>query len=224
MAQSRSAASGTSSPPGGCSPRSSRRPRGWTWRSSTWPRPIAASSSVGMPSERKREEREVSDDPRGPGNEVWSRRLTRRDALKLPAAAAGGAAVVASPAAARRVVRRADTVKVASMFDQTGNLSVYGAQMMDMSKFTNASINKQGGVLGKKLELVARDTQSRIDLYSRYAQELGANKDIVCVVACITSASREATRPVLVDRYGKLLFYPVIYEGGVCDKWVFVAG
>lgn len=164
----------------------------------------------------------MSDDVQSAAD-IWSRKLSRRGALKL-SAAAGGAAVATRAGVGRAARRASDTVKVASMFDQTGNLSVYGAQMMDMSKFTVDTINKQGGVLGKKLELITRDTQSRIDLYSRYAQEIGTNKDVVCTVACITSASREATRPVLVDRYGKLLFYPVIYEGGVCDKWVFVGG
>ena len=39
----------------------------------------------------------------------------------------------------------------------------------------------------------------------------------------ITSASREAIRPV-VNRYGALYFYNEQYEGGVCDKYVFCTG
>ena len=39
----------------------------------------------------------------------------------------------------------------------------------------------------------------------------------------ITSASREAMRPV-VNRYQALYFYNEQYEGGVCDKFVFCTG
>jgi branched-chain amino acid transport system substrate-binding protein len=39
----------------------------------------------------------------------------------------------------------------------------------------------------------------------------------------ITSASREAMRPV-VDKYKEVFFYPTQYEGGICDKYVFCTG
>lgn len=156
--------------------------------------------------------------------DLWSARLSRRGVLKVSAAAAGGALLATSPSLARAAsTRGAATVKVASLFDATGNLSIYGSQMTAMSKFAVADLNRKGGVLGRQIELKTFDTQSKIELYSRFAQELGADKSIELVVGGITSASREAIRPVF-DRFGKLLFYPVIYEGGVCDKLVFVQG
>lgn len=156
-------------------------------------------------------------------NDLWTAKLSRRNALK--AAVAGGALLATSPSLARAAIGRAEAapIKVASLFDATGGLSIYGAQMTDMSKFAIDAINGKGGVLGRKLNLVTFDTQSKIDLYSRYAQQLGADKDIQLVVGGITSASREAIRPAF-DRFNKLYFYPVIYEGGVCDKLVFVQG
>jgi urea transport system substrate-binding protein len=39
----------------------------------------------------------------------------------------------------------------------------------------------------------------------------------------ITSASREVIRPVL-DRYKALYFYDMPYEGGVCDRNIFISG
>ena len=41
--------------------------------------------------------------------------------------------------------------------------------------------------------------------------------------AGITSASREAIRPVL-KRYNTLYFYNTQYEGGVCDRNAFCTG
>lgn len=48
-------------------------------------------------------------------------------------------------------------------------------------------------------------------------------KDTGVIHGGITSASRESFRPV-IDEYKQLYFYNIIYEGGVCDKYVFVTG
>ena len=122
--------------------------------------------------------------------------LDRRSALKLGLA---GAATLAAP-----TVLRPETgeLHVASLFDLTGNLNIYGIQEMNVSRYAIAEINKEGGVLGKKVVLHEYDTQSKIELYSRYAQEVGA-------------------RPVL-SRNKKLLFFPTIDEGGECDKYCFM--
>lgn len=114
-------------------------------------------------------------------------------------------------------------IHVASMFDLTGNLNIYGIQEMNASKYAIKSINEKGGVLGRQLQLHPYDTQSKIELYSRYSQEIANNKDISAVVACFTGASREASRPIL-SRGKKLLFFPTIDEGGECDKYTFMQG
>lgn len=147
-------------------------------------------------------------------------RASRRDVLK-GAAVATGAALFSTPAILRAAAQ--DEIHVASMFDLTGNLNIYGVQQMNVSKYAIEAINEKGGVLGKKLVLHAYDTQSKIELYSRYAQEIGTNESIAAVVACFTGASREAARPVL-SRFKKLLFFPTIDEGGECDRFTFMQG
>jgi urea transport system substrate-binding protein len=145
------------------------------------------------------------------------RSVNRREALKL---ALLSAACVAMPA----VVQAEDaSLHVASLFDLTGNLNIYGIQEMNVSRYAIETINAAGGVLGKKLVLHEYDTQSKIELYSRYAQEVSANDQITAVVGCFTGASREAARPVL-SRNKKLLFFPTIDEGGECDKYCFMQG
>jgi branched-chain amino acid transport system substrate-binding protein len=146
--------------------------------------------------------------------------LSRRDALKRSAATVGALAI----AGPTRVFGATETeIHVASMFDLTGNLNIYGVQLMNVSKYAIDEINKAGGVLGKKVVLHTYDTQSKIELYSRYAQEIGADPKICAVVGCFTGASREAARPVL-SRYNKILFFPTIDEGGECDKFTFMQG
>ena len=123
-----------------------------------------------------------------------SRAFNRRETLKLGLL---GAASLAMPA----VVRAEDPVlHVASLFDLTGNLNIYGIQEMNVSRYAIESINAAGGVLGKKLMLHEYDTQSKIELYSRYAQEVGANDQISAVVGCFTGASREAAPPTYGGR------------------------
>jgi urea transport system substrate-binding protein len=143
--------------------------------------------------------------------------VNRRDALKLGLL---GASAIAMPAI---VHAEEPALHVASLFDLTGNLNIYGIQEMNVSRYAIDSINASGGVLGKKLVLHEYDTQSKIELYSRYAQEVGANDQITAVVGCFTGASREAARPVL-SRNKKLLFFPTIDEGGECDKYCFMQG
>lgn len=153
----------------------------------------------------------------GPGDGL---RANRRTFLK-GAAAIGGSMALGGPAVLRAAEQ--DEIHVASMFDLTGNLNIYGIQEMNVSKYAIDAINQAGGVMGKKLVLHAYDTQSKIELYSRYAQEIGTNEDIAAVVACFTGASREAARPVL-SRFKKLLFFPTIDEGGECDRFCFMQG
>jgi len=151
------------------------------------------------------------------GDNTNVRGFNRRDLLKMGAA---GATMLAAPSIARA---QAAELHVASLFDLTGNLNIYGIQEMNVSRYAIEEINKAGGVLGKKVVLHEYDTQSKIELYSRYAQEVGASEDITAVVGCFTGASREAARPVL-SRNKKLLFFPTIDEGGECDKYCFMQG
>lgn len=147
-------------------------------------------------------------------------KISRRSLMKASTALLASA-TIGMPS----VVRAADTkeIHVASIFDLTGNLNIYGVQVMNVSKYAIDAINENGGVLGRKLVLHDYDAQSKIELYSRYAQEIGANKDIAAVVGCFTGASREAARPVL-SRFKKLLFFPTIDEGGECDRFTFMQG
>lgn len=147
----------------------------------------------------------------------------RRAFLKASALVAGGAAIGYPLAGLAQGKSSGKPIEVASMFDLTGNLNIYGVQAMNVSKYAVDSINKNGGVLGRPLKLHPYDTQSKIELYSRYAQEIGANDAIAAVVGCFTGASREAARPIL-SRYKKILFFPTIDEGGECDKLTFMQG
>jgi branched-chain amino acid transport system substrate-binding protein len=146
--------------------------------------------------------------------------LTRRDALKgLTAVGAGvtaGISIWSETLGDNRIA-------VASLLDATGPINIYGRPMIDAAAFAIEDINTSGGVLGKKLQLIQLDTQSDNDVYAQYALQVILRNRVAVLTGGITSASREAMRPV-VDKYKEVFFYPEQYEGGICDKYVFCTG
>ena len=115
-----------------------------------------------------------------------------------------------------------EPIRVGSLLDETGPLNIYGTPMADATRLAIADINAKGGVLGRQLELVALDSKSDQNEYITGADQLVA-QDLAVVHAGITSASREAIRPIF-DEAELLYFYNVLYEGGVCDRNTFVTG
>lgn len=114
-------------------------------------------------------------------------------------------------------------IVVGSVLDATGPLNIYGKPMTDATRFAIDDINAHGGVLGRKLKLVFYDAQSAQDKYIQYANQLALKDKPAVVMGGITSASREAIRPIF-DRSHILYFYNEQYEGGVCDKDTFNTG
>src|SRR5215471_16958286 len=117
----------------------------------------------------------------------------------------------------------ADPIVVGSVLDETGGLNIYGKAMVDATNLAIKHINEQGGVLGRPLKLASYDAQSDNAKYTLYANQLALQDKAVVIMGGITSASREAMRPIM-DRNKTLYFYNEQYEGGVCDKNVFATG
>jgi urea transport system substrate-binding protein len=135
-----------------------------------------------------------------------------------------GLAVAAAVGLAGGVAQAAkDPIIVGSILDETGPLNIYGAPMADATRLAIEHINENGGVLGRPLKLVSYDAQSDNAKYTQYATRLAMRDRAEVIMGGITSASREAIRPV-VKRTGTLYFYNEQYEGGVCDKNVFLTG
>ena len=147
--------------------------------------------------------------------------LNRRDALKTVLLTAAG--TLAAPAIMRHAALGPDPIKVVGIHDASGGLDIYGKPMIACLDFAVEECNAAGGLLGREVQLINYDPQSSIQLYTQFAVQ-AATKDRAAVVhGGITSASREAIRPIL-HRYNTLYFYNTQYEGGVCDRNTFCCG
>jgi len=147
-------------------------------------------------------------------------RVNRRKFLKTTATAGGIAAT--SPWLVPNLYA-ADDIKIAGIHDASGGLDIYCTPMINCLTLAVEDINGKGGLLGRKISQINYDTQSNIQLYTQYATEAATKDRVAVVMGGITSASREAMRPVL-DRFKTLYFYNTLYEGGVCDRNIFIVG
>ena len=148
-------------------------------------------------------------------------RADRRTFLKTAGAALG--TVSLAPTIVREALAQANVIKVAAIHDLSGGLDIYGRPMVDCLSYAVEEINGAGGLLGRQIKLISYDAQSNIQLYTQFATEAATKERVAVVHAGITSASREAIRPVL-KRFNTLYFYNTQYEGGVCDRNCFCTG
>ncbi|PCH79803.1 MAG: urea ABC transporter [Hyphomicrobiales bacterium] len=142
--------------------------------------------------------------------------ISRRNLLKS-GAALGGALMLPSMAIA------GDTIKLGSILDTSGIFDAYGKPMDMALRLAVSQINADGGLLGKQVEVISYDTQSDMALYSQYGQQLTRVDKVDVVHGGILSASREAIRQTM-RKTKTLYFYNVLYEGGVCDRNIFING
>lgn len=114
-------------------------------------------------------------------------------------------------------------IKIGAIFDLTGGLNIYGIQQNNGLNLAVKSINEAGGVIGEQIEVVGYDAQSELSKYTQYANTSVLRDGIAAMFAGLTSSSREAIRPIF-RKANIPYFYSSLYEGGACDKQMFITG
>lgn len=84
--------------------------------------------------------------------------------------------------------------------------------LVDALSLAVDEINAEGGLLGRRLELLVVDSRSEPATAAREAERLIREHRVSALFACWTSACRKAVKPV-VERHDHLMFYPLQYEG-----------
>jgi branched-chain amino acid transport system substrate-binding protein len=122
--------------------------------------------------------------------------------LLVPLLALAGLALTA-PAAAQKPIRIGYPVILSGPGALIGEPSLKGAQMFVEEQ------NAKGGVLGRKLELVVRDTKGNADEAVRVARDLILRENVDFLVGTLTSAEGPAVSPVAKEN--KIVFVvPVV--------------
>ena len=122
-----------------------------------------------------------------------------------------------SPAtAAKKPIKIGVVLPLSGGFEIYGNLGVRGAKM------AVAEINAAGGVLdGRPLELIVEDNKTDPKTAVEKAKKLILRDKVVAVMGPVSSAARDAMTPV-AEKYKTPLLYGIDYEGGVCNRYVFL--
>jgi len=117
----------------------------------------------------------------------------------------------------------ADTIKVGILHSLSGTMAISETTLKDVMLMLIDEQNKNGGVLGKKLEPVVVDPASNWPLFAEKARDLISNQKVAVVFGCWTSVSRKSVLPVFKE-LDSILFYPVQYEGEESERNVFYTG
>ncbi len=136
---------------------------------------------------------------------------------------AAAAAVIAGAALYGSVAQAADTIKVGVLHSLSGTMAISETTLKDVMLMLIEEQNKQGGLLGKKLEPVVVDPASNWPLFAEKARELISKHKVAAVFGAWTSVSRKSVLPVF-EELNSLLFYPVQYEGEESQRNVFYTG
>lgn len=103
-------------------------------------------------------------------------------------------------------------IRVGLLYSLTGTMAVNERTLLDIAVNTFNEINISGGINGKTIEVVIRDTGSNWEYAKSMARELIEKEKVSVIFGCWTSACRKAIKPI-VESNKSILFYSVQYEG-----------
>jgi ABC-type branched-subunit amino acid transport system substrate-binding protein len=104
-----------------------------------------------------------------------------------------------------------DVVKIGLNYPETGPYSVQGLDQLQAANLAVEEINAAGGILGKKIELVIRDSQSKVDVTNKNVTEM-IDKDGVKMVFGGSASSVAIAACKICQEKGNLFFGTLTYS------------
>lgn len=140
----------------------------------------------------------------------------RRRSLLLASAGMLGAGMAGMP----HLAFAKETIKVGILQPFSGGLEALGEQGGQAIRLALEEANAAGGVLdGRMFEMIRADTKTDPKTAVERTNELIRRYRVNAIIGPVTSAERDAIRP-LVERYKVPLLYATDYEGGTCSRYV----
>jgi urea transport system substrate-binding protein len=103
-------------------------------------------------------------------------------------------------------------IKVGILHSLSGTMAISERSVVDATLLAIEEINRQEGLLDRKIKPIIADGHSDWPTFAREAERLISEERVCVVFGCWTSASRRTVKPIF-EKHGHLLFYPVQYEG-----------
>jgi len=116
----------------------------------------------------------------------------------------GGAVACAAMLMSPLGARAADNIKIGFPIPLSGPTAVYGVPILKGAELAVQQINAAGGVLGRKLEIVSRDSKANADEAVRLSRELIIKDNVDFLAGTLTSA--EAPAVSTVAKENKIVF------------------
>lgn len=117
-----------------------------------------------------------------------------------------------------------DTIKIGVIADQTGPLAPLGGAQANTATLVVDEINASGGVLGRPVELLLKDSASDDEQAAISAADLVEHQHVRVLLGGIFSSTRQAIKSAAVVDGGTLYIYPEQYEGQEHDPLLFCTG
>lgn len=124
---------------------------------------------------------------------VFTCRIPRRLGLKAAAFLVASTMFCAAPHQANAATA-GEPILVGSINDVTGFAAAYGVPERDGQRLAVKMINEKGGINGRPLELVERDTQGDANRTVQYFEELAGDPKISAIVGFTTSNDANASK------------------------------
>ncbi|HBG16033.1 MAG TPA: amino acid ABC transporter substrate-binding protein, partial [Firmicutes bacterium] len=83
--------------------------------------------------------------------------------------------------------KKSNTIKIGTIMSTSGPVSTYGIQTRDAIKMAIEEINAQGGVLGKKVELIVEDDEKNPEKTMNALIKLATKDKVTAILGGLTS-------------------------------------
>ncbi|MGH6922662.1 MAG: substrate-binding protein [Propylenella sp.] len=115
-------------------------------------------------------------------------------------------------------------IKVGAIAEQTGALSLMGRANANVAKMVIDDINAEGGLLGRRIDLILEDGATTDAVAAAKATKLVQQDKVDVIFGGIYSSTRQAIKGPAVVEGRTLYIYPEQYEGQECDPLIFCTG
>lgn len=95
--------------------------------------------------------------------------------------------------------KNSKTIKVGLDYELSGQVATYGQSLVDGIELGFEEINKNGGVLGKQIEVVKTDNKSDTSESANVATKLATRDKVVAILGPATSGNTKAAAPVAIQ-------------------------